>query len=76
MDAARRTTGQRAVDVTLKSKAVGFKVTPEQYQALEQRAALCGVPLGFWMRSILLQAAAQKPHKGHLRIREPDGAVT
>jgi hypothetical protein len=64
------------VDVALKTKAVGFKVTPEQYQALEQRAAQCGVPLGFWMRSILLQAASQKPHKGHLRIREPDGAVT
>jgi hypothetical protein len=72
MEAKRQTVVQR----TVKNKAVGFKVTPEQYQALGQRAARCGVPLGLWMRSILLQAAAQKPHKGHLRIREPDGAVT
>lgn len=59
-----------------KTKTAGFKLTPEQFQALEQRAARCGVRPSVWMRSILLQAASQKPLKGYLRIREPDGATT
>jgi hypothetical protein len=63
-------------DTLVKTKAAGFKITPEQYQMLEQRAEHCGVRLSAWMRSILLQAASQKPRKGYLRIREPDGATT
>jgi uncharacterized protein (DUF1778 family) len=59
-----------------KTKAMGIKVTPEQYQVLEQRAAHSGMHLSTWMRSILLQVASQKPRKGYLRIREPDGATT
>lgn len=62
-------------DVPVKTKAVGFKLAPEQYHLLEQRAERCGVRLSAWMRSILLQAAQQKPSKGHLRIREPDGTT-
>jgi len=62
-------------DVPVKTKAVGFKLTVDQYRELEQRAAHSGVRLSTWMRSILLQAACQKPRKGHLRIREPDGAT-
>jgi hypothetical protein len=62
------------VNLPTKTKAVGFKVTPQQHQALEQRATRCGVPLGFWIRSILLQAIAQPVGK-HLKIREPDGGL-
>jgi predicted DNA binding CopG/RHH family protein len=63
-------------DLPVKTVAMGFKVTPEQYKAIEQRAAHNGMRLGTWMRSILLQAASQKPRKGYLRIREPDGATS
>ena len=56
----------------VKTKAANFKVTPEQHRMLEQRAAHCGIRLSAWIRSILLQAATQKPRKGYLRIREPD----
>lgn len=62
--------------IPVKTKIAAVKLTPEQYRGLEQRAEHCGVRLSAWMRSILLQAASQKPHKGHLRIREPDGATT
>ena len=55
-----------------KTRTVGLKITPDQHQVLEQRAADSGVMLSVWMRSILLQAANQKPRKGHLRIREPN----
>jgi hypothetical protein len=63
-------------DVPVKTKTVGFKLTVDQHKELERRAAHSGVRLGTWMRSILLQAASQKPRKGYLRIREPDGATT
>jgi hypothetical protein len=63
-------------DVPVKTKAAGFKLTAEQYRELEQRAARSGVRLSAWMRSILLQAASQKPRNGYLRIREPDGATS
>jgi predicted DNA binding CopG/RHH family protein len=60
----------------VKTKQTAFKLTPEQFRVLQQRAAHSGVPLSTWMRSILTQAANQKPRKGILRIREPDGATT
>lgn len=63
------------VRVPAKTRAVGFKVTPEQHREMADRARHSGAHLGSWMRSILLQAVAQKPRKGHLRIREPDGAT-
>lgn len=63
-------------DIQVKTKAIGFKVTPDQHRTLEQRAARNGMHLGAWMRSVLLQAATQKPHKGCLRIREPNGNTT
>jgi hypothetical protein len=52
-------------------KAVRF--TPEQYHEIEQRADRCGMRPAVWMRTILLRAAAEKPRKGHLRIKEPNG---
>lgn len=52
-----------------------FRTTPEQSRAMAERAAGSGVKLGTWVRSILVQAASQKPRKGYLRIREPDGAT-
>jgi predicted DNA binding CopG/RHH family protein len=63
-------------DLPVKTVAMGFKVSHEQYRAIEQRAASNGMRLSAWMRSILLQAASQKPRKGYLRIREPDGATS
>lgn len=64
------------VDVPHKTKVTAIRFAPEQHRLLEQRAAHCGVRLNAWMRSILLQAATQKPRKGYLHIREPDGATT
>ena len=60
-------------NVSVKTAFTGCKVNPEQYQLLKQRAAHSKLPLSAWMRSILMQAANQKPRKGYLRIREPDG---
>lgn len=62
--------------VSIKTKVASIKFTPEQYGEIEKRAEGCGVRVSTWMRSILLQVANQKPRKGHLRIREPDGATT
>lgn len=59
-------------NASAKTTHTGFKVNPEQLQALKQRAAYSKVPLSAWMRSILLQAANQKPKRGYLRIREPE----
>lgn len=64
------------VDTPLKRKQHNIRFDPEQYRILEQRAAQCGMRIGTWMRSILMQAATQKPRKGYLHIREPDGATT
>jgi hypothetical protein len=64
------------VDVSLKTKQTAIKFAPEQYRDIEQRAKQRGMRVSVWMRSILTQAATQKPHKGYLRIRDPDGATT
>jgi hypothetical protein len=58
-----------------KTKATSLKFTPEQHRLIEQRARQCGVRMGVWMRSILLQAATKQSSEGYLRIREPDGAT-
>lgn len=57
----------------VKTKKLNLKVTPEQHRALEQRATSTGLRLGTWIRLIVLQAASQKPRKGYLHIREPNG---
>jgi len=56
-----------------KTKIAAFKLTPEQYKLIDQRAKQCGVRTSVWMRSILLQAANRQPSEGYLRIREPNG---
>lgn len=61
--------------VPVKTVNAGFKVAPEQHRAIAERAAHSGSHMSAWMRSILLQAVNQKPRKGYLRIREPDGAT-
>jgi hypothetical protein len=66
----------KANGVPFKTKAMLFKVTPEQKTALEQRAVSSGVRVSAWMRSILQQAVSQTPRKGYLRIREPNGETT
>jgi uncharacterized protein (DUF1778 family) len=63
--------------VPTKQKLVAFKVTLEQYKAIEQRAERRGVRVSTWMRSILVQAASQVSEDGYIRkLREPDGALT
>jgi hypothetical protein len=60
-----------------KTKLVAFKLTPEQYRLVEQRAEKCGVRVSAWMRSIVLQTAVSRPGKdGNLTVREPNGATT
>jgi len=66
----------RMSDIPLKTKQTAIRFAPEQYRLLEQRAEHCGLRLNVWMRSILVQAATQKPRKGYLHIREPDGTTT
>jgi hypothetical protein len=61
-----------ADDSGKKTRFLAVKVSPTQYEALQQRADHSGMRLATWMRSIVLQAANQKPRKGHLRIREPN----
>lgn len=65
-------------NVKVRTRQVIFKVTPEQYQRILQRAEQCGVRPTQWMRSILLQAAnrTRLTSDGFLRIKEPDGATT
>ena len=58
----------------MKMKMATFRVTAEQHRLIEQRAKKCGVPVGAWMRSILMQAARRNSSEGYLRIREPNGA--
>jgi hypothetical protein len=60
----------------VKTKMALFKLTIDQHRELKQRAEHCKLSMASWMRSILLQAASQKPRKGYLRIREPDGATS
>ena len=62
-------------DVPHKTKVSAIRFAPEQHRLLVQRAAHCGVRLNTWMREILLAAATQKPRKGYLHIREPDGTT-
>jgi hypothetical protein len=61
-----------------KTKIAAFKLTAEQYQLIAQRADRCGVRMGAWMRSVVLQAASRpRPQgEGYLRIREPNGVTT
>lgn len=52
-----------------------FKVTPELYTKMAQRAEKNGVCLSAWVRSLVSQVVASKESKGHLRIREPNGTT-
>ncbi len=62
---------------SVKTQRIGFKATPDQAKAIEQRAQQCGVKVSAWMRHILLQAAktASGP-PGIVTVREPDGTTT
>jgi hypothetical protein len=70
----RKTNGRRAIAV--KAKVATVKFTDDQYDAIAERAAKCGVRLSVWMREILLQAASRPTNNGHMRIREPNGTMT
>jgi len=61
--------------ISKKTRVAVVKLTPEQYELIEQRASECGVRVGHWMRSILMQVA-NRPAKGYLKIREPNGALS
>lgn len=61
--------------VSTKTKVAAFKVTPEQYETIEERAAQSGMHTAAWMRTIVLQAATT-PRTGRIiKINEPDGAT-
>lgn len=62
--------------ISVKTKTVSIKLTPEQHRLIEVRAKKCGVRVAVWMRMILAQAASRQADQGYLRIREPDGATT
>jgi hypothetical protein len=55
-----------------RTKVAAFKITPEQYRVIEQRAERCGVRVSAWMRSIVLQAASRPAKEGHIRVQEPN----
>lgn len=59
-----------------KTRLATFKLTPEQYKLIEQRAERCKVSMSAWMRAILLQAASRPARKGYLHIPEPNGSLT
>ena len=60
----------------VKTKPITVKLTPEQHRAVMQRAERCGLRLAAWVRAILIQAATKPASDGHLRIKEPDGALS
>jgi predicted HicB family RNase H-like nuclease len=57
-----------------KTKTVCFKLNPEQYRAIEQRAERCGVSVSVWVRSILTQAT-KRSDGAPFRLQEPNGAT-
>ena len=63
-------------DIQSKTKQTAIRLAPDQYCLIAQRAEHCGVKVSTWMRLVLLAAATQKPRKGYLHIREPDGTTT
>lgn len=62
--------------IPAKKRIAAFRVTDEQYAAIEERAEQRGLPAGTWMRLIVLQATKAPRHGRFLRIHEPDGATT
>lgn len=63
--------------VVKKLKVANTRMTPEQYRLIEQRATKCGVTVGYWLRSIAIQASSIKPDRfGYLKVREPNGVAT
>lgn len=67
---------QRKKAVSVKTKTLAFKVSPEQYAAIEERAASSGLFTGTWIRAIVLQAAMTPKNGRFIKINEPDGATT
>jgi hypothetical protein len=63
--------------ISAKTRRATIKFTPEQHQAIHERARSRGVKTTVWMRSILLQAAASSSTaeggRGYIRIKEPTG---
>lgn len=59
-----------------KTKIAAFKVTPDQFAMIEERAEERGMLVGPWMRSIVLQAAKAPRQGSFIRINEPDGAMS
>lgn len=62
--------------VPAKTRIAAFKVTPDQYTMIAERAEERGLPVGTWMRAIVLQAATAPKNGRFLRINEPSGATT
>jgi len=62
--------------VPLKTKTTTIKLTLDQHKLIVKKAKQCGVRLGPWIRSIILQAAVREVSEGYMRIREPNGSET
>ena len=62
--------------IASKTRPVAFKVTPEQYALISERAEQRGVKLGYWIRSIVMQAANSPKNGRHIRIYEPNGTTS
>jgi hypothetical protein len=62
--------------VHAKTRPVAFKVTPEQYEMIEERARQRGMLVGPWMRAVVLQAANAPSNGRFIRIYEPNGATS
>lgn len=74
MDSASKKNGRT---LSRKTKSAHFKIDPEHYRLIEQRAERCGVQVSFWIRSILIQAASRPAKAGYIHhIREPNGTMT
>ena len=61
--------------IPAKTRIAAFKLTPEQYATVEERAEARGMRVGTWIRSIVLQAATAPRNGRYLRIHEPNGTV-
>ena len=62
--------------VPTKTKIAAFKITPEQYTMIEERAARRGMRVGPWMRGVVLQAANAPTNGRFIRVYEPSGATS
>ena len=67
---------KKSSTVEKKTSVIVMRFTPAQRTAIEQRAEKCGVKIGVWVRSVLIQVAKSKTtdkSRGYIYVREPNG---